>query len=253
MKAGAVIFCLALSGCASTGGQNVKWYNPGTWFSGAAGREVAKVEAKIDKVSDSALTEANRAVHATNDALNLAPKSRAVDVAKANNDNAVALLDQLSGPLSAADAALLKERVRLLVSDVAEERARGEAMQLDAQKKLDAVSSELSKLTEDKKRADADLAKSFGRENALANELRNEQWWSWFWRISIGLAALLFLGGWVYVRFTIGGLPTALGRSLAQLRATDPATADKLTSTLDIHTSPAEQTLIRLLTAKLHP
>jgi len=246
----AALLCLVLAGCVSTATPGVKWYNPTTWFSGSAGRESAKVEAKIEKASDKAIDEAQKSAHATQDALAAAPQSRPVDVARASNDNTVALLDQVSGPLSAADAAQLKERVRLLVSDVATERARGEALQADSQRKIESVSRDLAELADAKKKADADLAKSFERENALANELRNEKWWSWFWRISIGAIVLIVGAAYLYLRWTVGGMPSALSGALAHLRATDPAIADKLTSALDVHLSPAEQSMIRLLVAR---
>lgn len=245
-----ILLCLSLCGCASAPGSGQHWYNPTTWFSGSAGRASAAVEAKIEKASDKATAEAQKAAHATQNALALAPQSRPVDVARASNDNTVALLDQVSGPLSAADAAQLKERVRLLVSDVATERAKGEALQADSQQKIESVSRDLAELAEAKKKADADLAKSFERENALANELRNEKWWSWFWRLTIGSAVILALAAYVYLRLTVGGLPTALSSTLASLRNTDPAIADKLTAALDVHTSRAEQAMIRLLVAK---
>ncbi len=242
--------CLLLAGCVGAPGTGMKWYNPTTWFSGSAGRESAKIDAKIEKSSDKAIDEAQKAAHATQVALSGAPQSRPVDVARASNDNVVALLDQVGGPLSAADAAQLKERVRLLVSDVATERARGEAMQQDAQRKIESVSRDLAELGEAKKKADADLAKAFERENSLANELRNEKWWSWFWRITIGAVVLIVGVAYVYLRWTIGGMPTALSGALASLRASDPAIAEKLTGALDVHLSPAEQSMIRLLVAR---
>ena len=250
MRKAVTLTCLLLVGCVSAPNSGVKWFNPATWFSGSAGREAAKVEAKIDKASDKAIAEAQKAAHATQDALAIAPQSRPVDVAKASNDAAVALLDQVNGPLTAADISQIRERVRLLASDLASERAKGEAMQADAQKKIDAASRNLAELSEAKKKSDADLAKSFERENALANELRNEKWWSWFWRITIGSAVLLVAAAYLYIRLTLGGLPTALSGTLSHLREVDPETADKLTGALDVHLSPAEQSMIKLLIAR---
>lgn len=250
LRIAALCSCFLLAGCVAAPGGGVKWYNPTTWFSGSAGRESAKIDAKIEKTSDAAIDEAQRAAHATQAALSTAPQSRPVDVARASNDSVVSLLDQISGPLSAAESAQLKERVRLLVSDVAAERAKGETMQQDAQKKIESVSRDLAELGEAKKKADADLAKAFERENSLANELRNEKWWSWFWRITIGAVVLIVGAAYVYLRWTIGGMPTALSGALASLRSSDPAIADKLTSALDVHLSPAEQSMIRLLVAR---
>lgn len=247
---GAIVLCLALAGCTTLSNTGVHWYNPGTWFSGSAGRTAATVAAKIDTANDKAVTEAQRSAHATQVALSIATTSRPIDAARASNDNTVSLLDQVSGPLTASDLAGIREQVRLLTSDLAEERAKGAASQRESQTRIDFISSELSQLREAKKKSDEDLAVAFGKENALANELRNEKWWSWFWRITIGSVLIVALVAYVYLRFTVGGLPTALSGTLATFRKTEPELADKFTSLLDVHTSPAEQSLIRLLIAK---
>lgn len=252
------LWAVFVSGCASGAGgagKGVTWYNPTTWFSGKAGSTAAKVEAKIDTAKDAAVGAAQKAAHETKEALDGVPASRATGVARSSNDVAVALLDQVAGPLTSAEASYLKEKVRLLISDLAEERARGEALLATGRAEVDKISGKLDELEAAKKKADKDLASAFERENGLANELRNERWWSWFWRISIGLAAILALGGWVYVRFTLGGLPTGLGRALNDLRSADPEAADKLTGALDIHLSRAEQSMIRIIRAKqpTHP
>ena len=87
---------------------------------------------------------------------------------------------------------------------------------------------------------------AFERENELANQLRAQR--ALFW-IAAGVGVLGF-AGWMYVRLTLGGLPTALGRSLNSLRATAPDIADRLVQSLDVELSPSEQTLIRLMAAK---
>ena len=245
------VLSMTLTGCSSTGaGSGVKWYNPATWASGSAGREAAAVGTKINAATDAAIDAAQKSSHETQEALATSPASRQVDVARISNDNAVALLDQVAGPLSSKDAAAIREKVRLLVSDLADERARGEALRATDQKKDDKISSLLSDLAAQKEQSDKKLAAAFERENGMANELRNERWWSWFWRIAIGATALLFAAGYIYLRLTLGGLPTALGKSLATFRSADPDAANRLTGLLDIHTTPAEQDLIRLLAAK---
>jgi len=245
-----IVLCLGLVGCSSPTSSGWKFYNPTTWFSGSAGRASAKVEEKIDKAQDKASVEAQKSAHVTQLALMTAPQSRQVDVARNSNDNTVALLDQMNGGLSADVINALKEQVRLLTSDLAEERARGEAQRLESQKKVDSVSKELTELAALKKKTDAALATSFERENALANELRNERWWSWFYRIA-GVTLVILIGAaYLYVRLTIGGLPTALTGALADLRQSAPDVAEKLTSVLDIHTTRSEQALIRALLAK---
>lgn len=246
-----VLCCLLLTGCSSIGaGQGVKWYNPGTWFSGAEGRAAAHLNEKVDSAQHKALGMAQKAAHETSEALAAAPDSRAVSVAKDSNAQAVSLLDQINGPLTAGEAAQLKEKVRLLVSELAEERAKGEAMKADSIKAIEKVSARLDELADMKRKADADLAKAFERENSLANELRNERWWKWFIGLSLAAATILGFAGWVYVRLTLGGLPTALGSSLNALRSSRPELADEITSVLDVHLSPAEQRLIRMMAAK---
>ena len=247
-----LLMFLVMPGCQSAGGgSGVKWYNPGTWFSGKAGRESAAIEAKTDKAEDKALREAQKAVKATGEALAVAPDSLPVATAKQSNADAQSLLDQLAGPMTAEDAARVREQVRLLTSSLEEERRLGAEMRRESTERVAKISAELAKLAEMKRQNDADLAKAFERENSLANELRNERWWSWFWRITIGVAAVLALAGWVYVRLTLGGLPTALGKTLKTARENNPALAEMLTSTLDVNLSPTEQKLIRILTAKI--
>lgn len=245
------VVILATPACQSPGaGTGKRWYNPTTWFSGSEGAKAAKTEAKLTDAKEQAIDAAKVSVHETQEALAGAPASRQVEVAKASNDNAVALLDQVAGPLTAKELAAIREKIRLLTSELAEERARGELLRKADTERLSALSDRLAELTEQKAKATADLAAAFVRENSLANELRNERWWSWFWRITLGLVAVLALAGFVYVRLTLGGLPTALGKSLTQFRTADPDGAARLTGLLDINTTPAEQSLIRLLAAK---
>jgi hypothetical protein len=246
-----LILCLLLSGCSGTGsGAGIKWYNPTTWMSGSAGRSVTDVNAKTDTAESAAIGAAQKSAHETQAALFVAPASRQVDVARMSNDNAVALLDQVAGPLTAKEMAEIREKVRLLVSDLADERARGEAMRLTDQRKDDRISALLSELAAEKEQSVKNLSAAFERENGLANELRNERWWSWFWRITIGAGAILAVSGYVYLRLTLGGLPTALGSSLAKFRAADPDAADRFTRLLDIPTTPAEQAMISLIASR---
>jgi hypothetical protein len=243
--------CLLAAGCSSTGGGTGRhWYNPATWLSGSEGRQAAATVVKLDTAKDGAVEAAQRSAHETQEALAVAAVSRAVEVATASNDNTVALLDQVAGPMTAKEAAAIKEKVRLLTSELAAERAKGEALRATDQAKDDKISALIDKLVEAKAVNDSQLAAAFVRENSLANELRNERWWSWFWRITIGLVAIVGFAGFIYVRLTLGGLPTALSKTLSGLRAADPQSASAFTSLLDVNTTPAEQTLIRLLAAK---
>jgi hypothetical protein len=243
--------CLLVAGCSTAGsGTGRHWYNPATWYSGSEGRQAAATVVKLDTAKDGAVEAAQRSAHETKAALAVAPASRAVEVAQMSNNNTVSLLDQVAGPLTTPEATAVHEKVRLLTSELAAERARGEEIRQADQKKDDKISGLIDKLVEAKASNDATLAAAFVRENSLANELRNERWWSWFWRITIGIVALLATAGFIYVRLTLGGLPTVLGKTITQFRSADPDGAAKLTNLLDIHTTPSEQALIRLLAAK---
>lgn len=247
--------CLSviLTGCESTktgAGVGVRWYNPTTWFSGSEGRRATQNEVKRDEAKEQAINQAKLSAHETQEALDRAGDSREVEVAKDSNDTTVTLLDQATGVPTAKQLADIKEKVRLLTSQVAEERARGEKMRGEDQDRISKLSAKLAELEAQKAKFDKDLAAAFVRENSLANELRNERWWSWFWRIAIGATAIIGFAGWIYVRLTLGGLPTALGKSISHLRSSSPEIAAQLTNVLDVNLSPAEQSLIRLLAAK---
>lgn len=239
-----------LVGCSTPGaGSGVTWYNPTTWFSGSAGRESAKIGAQRDTAKDKAIEEAKLSAHETDEALKGVPESRSTDVARDSNDTTVQLLDQATGVPSSKQLNEIKEKVRLLTSELATERAEGEKLRKADQDRVDKLSGRLAELETAKAKADKDLAAAFERENTLANQLRNERWWSWFWRIAIGSAAIIGFAGWVYVRLTLGGLPTALGKSISHLRTSNPAIAEQLTGVLDVNLSPAEQKMIAMISA----
>ena len=127
MRAYLAIAVLALSGCATGSNSNVRWWSPGTWFSGAPAVAVDRAEAKEDKARHEVLKSAQRNAHETQVALASAPQSRPVEVATETNSATVALLDQAVGPLSAEDAARLRKTISGLLSENAEIRARAEA------------------------------------------------------------------------------------------------------------------------------
>jgi len=244
---------LMLPGCVSQSGNvdGVTWYNPATWFSGVAGRKAGRIEAKTDEARGKALKQAQRAVKETEQALNAAPVSRSVQVAQASNDQASGLLDQLAGPMTVDELALVREQVRLLLSDIESERTEGARLRESNNNLSSKVSETLGELAAAKAKNDQDLAKAFERENKLANDLRNERWWSWFWRISIGTIAVLGVAAFFYVRLSLGGMPTALGRSLVSARKENPELARLMETHLDVNLTPKEQSMIRLITSKV--
>lgn len=247
MRILAVIFILLFSGCAT--GSGWKFYAPATWFSHAPAAKVDNAVAKVEKASDAVVKAAQKSAHETQMALVTVPASRSTDVAIQSNDTTVALLDQVAGPLSAGDLAKIRATIAGLTSENAELRAKAEREREQSIASINDVSNRLKTAVSKADYANAKLRDAFEKENALANELRVQR--ALFW-IAGGVAILLG-AAWIYVRLTIGGLPTALGRSLNSLRARDPQAAAILTDTLDVHLSPSEQALIRLIAAKQSP
>ena len=254
MKRCTLVLCMFLMlGCSSVPSgdkQGIAWYNPTTWFSGSAGRKAERLDEKDVEARGSALKSVQRAVNETSEALQRAPESRPVSVAKGSNDQARIFLDQLAGPMTVEESKGVAEQVRLLLSDLEQERAEGERLREINDSLASNVSETLSVIAKAKIKNEKDLEKAFERENALANQLRNERWWSWFWKISIGAVAILLFAAWIYVRFTLGWMPTALGRSLSDARKSNPEFARFMEEQLDTHLTPTEQKMIRMLTIK---
>jgi hypothetical protein len=244
MRTAAILSLLLLTGCTTGGG--AKWYAPATWFSHAPAASVDTATAKVERAEDAVVKGAQKSAHETQVALMTVPDSRSTGVARRSNDTTVALLDQVAGPLSAADIAGIREMVAGLTSENAELRAKAEREYQRSQADINEASKKLTDANAKLGNAQDKLRVAFERENELANQLRSQR--ALFW-IAVGVGSLGFIG-WMYVRLTLGGLPTALGRSLNNLRSTAPAVADQLVNTLDVELSPAEQTLIRLMAAK---
>ncbi len=244
MRIGLLILVFCLTGCTTAPG--VKWYAPATWFSHAPADKVDLAEAKVEAASTAVIKAAQKSAHETQVALLTVPDSRSTTVATQSNDTTVALLDQVAGPLSASDLAKIKDLIAGLTSENAELRAKAERERAQGIASVNEVSRKLQAAVASADYANAKLRDAFERENALANELRAQRALIW---IAGGAAVLLGIA-WLYVRLTLGGLPTALGRSLNTLRATAPDIADRLVSTLDVELSPSEQALIRLMAAK---
>jgi hypothetical protein len=227
---------LALAGCQSTG-TGARWFAPATWFAHAPADTLDKAEKKEDAARHAAIKSAQRATHETAFALAAAPTSRPVAAATDSNSQAVALLDQAAGPLEAGDLAKLRNTVAGLLSENADVRAAAEKQRNKDRESIVEVSGRLAKAEQRSDAAGAELRRAFDRENALANELRSQR--ALFW-IACGVAALLAIG-WLYVRFALGGVPGAVGRGLASLRASNPAAADLVTAAFDSYLNRHEQ------------
>ncbi len=238
MRVYGIALVLLLSGCAS--GSGVKIWNPLTWGSHQPADKVDQTTAKEERIRDEARKAAQRNVHQTQSALAEAPASRPVAVAKEFNATAVALLDQTEGPLQAGDIAELQKTVTGLLSENAQIRAEAERQRAKDSEKVADVSERLAKAERASDTASAKLRLAFDRENALANQLRNQVALTW---IAGGLGLLGFLG-WVYVRFALGGVPNAIGKGLAVLRTKNPEAGALATQIFDSYLNRHEQTLI---------
>ena len=219
---------MILSGCVASG-SNVRWWNPMTWGSGREARKVENLTEQRNAASVKVTKEAQRAVHETRFALDVAPASRAVEVAKESNSVAVSALDQVAGPLTYAETGALKSQVDLLLSENAELRAQGESERALRRTELATATSTIADLNAKLDAANASLKSGFERENALANELRNMRLIKWG---LIGLAVIL-AAGWLYVRIALGGIPVALGKGISVLRQKDAAAGELATTIFD--------------------
>ena len=217
---------LLLTGCAGSG---AKWYAPATWWSHAPADKVDKALSKEESARHAVVKAAQRSAHSTAIALASAPDSRPVEVATSSNNEAVALLDQAAGPLEAKEVAALRTTIGGLLSENAEIRAKAEAQRARDAKGIAEVSAALAKAEAASQEAAAKLRIAFERENQLANELRSQR--ALFW-IACGIALLLALA-WLYVRFALGGIPNAIGRGLADLRARNPQAGQLATEIFD--------------------
>lgn len=231
-----VVLLFVLAGCASTG-SNTRWWSPGTWFSGSEARKVESLNAQLGEAVDRAQKEAQRAAHETQLALAAAPESRAVEIARESNAAAVSILDQLAGPLTYEETAALRVQVERLLSENEALRAQGENDRAIRRSEVASATTAIADLHDRLGRANASLKDAFGRENALANELRNERLVRW---ALIG-TAILFAGLWLYARIALGGIPGAIGQGLTILRAKNPQAGELATQIFDTLTNRYEQ------------
>jgi hypothetical protein len=227
------------TGCA-TSGTNVAPWNPFTWFSGSEARKVDSTSTKEEKARHEAVKAAQESAVATAVALSKAPAS--LPVAKATDFNATTstLLDQAEGPLTVEQKAKVSAIAEKVVSENPEVRKQGEAELAKKNSEFAEISAKLAAAEANSNSAKKELREAFTRENALANELRNQRFMLW---AAIGVAVLLGIG-WLYVKVALGGVPVALGRALGDLRIKSPQVADALTPILDQYLNRNEQALV---------
>lgn len=244
MKPITVILLLGLTGCTH-GGSGVRWWNPATWGSGSAARTTEKAEAQVDVKRDATMKAAQRAVHESVFALMLAGAGKFNDIAKEAAQTASGLLDQALGALPVDELTALRLRVEALGSENEQIRKAAEKDRAEARQNAAALALELENARVRLKAAQADLLASFQKENALANELRNDRLKSLMWKIGLGSGILIVGGLYLYVRFVAGGIPGALGKMLASAQSRNPALAATLRSELDPYLNRAEQSAIK--------
>jgi len=218
---------LALTGCAT--GTGVKLWAPATWFSHAPADKVDKAAARVTLASDAAIIEAQKAAHETQYALLVAGDSRTVKVASESNDATVTLLDQVAGPLKVDDLAKIKAAVTNLISENAEIRAKAEKERAESMKTVATVSAQLEAAVRDSQTANDALRAAYDRENKLANQLRSQKALLW---IAGGFAVLLS-AGYIYLRFFLGGMPTAIGSLLKRAEDGHSLTASEIRDHID--------------------
>lgn len=238
----ALVAALMLAGCTTTGKH---WWSPATWGSSRPATQVVAAETRLDAAQDKAIRTARAEVSKAGIALASAPESRPVEVSRRTIANAQALLDQVAGPLTAEEAADIRRIVADLLSENAATRAAAEAKQATAEERIAAVSRDLAAKSDALDAANTKLAAAFARENALADELRNERARrAWI----IGGASLLILilgAGWLYVQIAAGGIPKALGSVLKSLDEKSPEQANAIRALIDPVLNRIEQAVIR--------
>lgn len=238
MRPLAIAALLLLSGCAT--GVGTKWYAPATWFSHRPADTVDKAIAKQDEAADRAVKAAQKATHETAYALAQAPDSRPVAVAIQSNNTALRLLDQVAGPLTTQESAALQSLVSRLLSENEEIRLRAEKERAKSESEVAKISQKLDDAQTMLSKAQGNLRDAFERENALANELRAQRALLWIG----GTLAVLLGAAFLYVKVVYGGLPSAAGLLMRDLRTKHPETAKVVEPLFDTYLSRREQRLV---------
>lgn len=255
MRPALALLCLLLTGCASAPRDTgVRVWNPLTWFSraeaNAADRAETKLtEARADRTAarEDVLRSAQRAAHEASIALLSAPASRPVEVAGEAANHAAANLDHALGALSAETLAAIRKQVDALVSDNAALRAEGERLRSEQRTRdydhaaaLAAAAKRAAGAEAVAEAARRDLRQAYDRENALANELRQQKWIS---GLATAASIAATIAAFAY-RANAFGLADGVARGLADLRRKQPGLAAITTQALDTGLNRAEQTTI---------
>ena len=236
-----VCWLIFITGCTTGGARNVKWWSPATWFSAREAQAEDRAVVKLDDAKERAVKAAQGTAHETQVALVSAPESRPVDVARESNDQTVTLLDQAAGPLPSSEITKIRKQVTGLLSDNAALRTEAEKARAESRTTISDISAKLEKASSDLGKAQRDLRDAFDRENALANELRNERVIKW----AVATLAVVGTAAWIYIKVTVGGMPQAVGLALRDLRAKNPDLAKSVAPFYTKYLSRREQDRIK--------
>lgn len=240
-----------LAGCANQGGQNAHLWNPWTWFSHSAAAAVDGADKKEAAAGAKVGTANSAAIHAAHveffksSIVQLSlPKSRATDLDVRFLGNGLGLLDQVDG-LTAAEVLDARKLAVDLLSDEVAKREAAEQKQGQAESDLGKVSRELTAAQQDlsgaRKERDAKevaLRAAFDRENALANEMRNQIFIKWAAIVAVILVTCICL----YLRMALGSVGAGL-HVLPKLIGADASA--KVVQALDSGTDWLHQTIIK--------
>jgi hypothetical protein len=229
---------LALAGCSS--GVGMRWWNPATWRSASEAHATDRAESRRDAKREEVIKAAHREVAKSTEALRSAPASREVELASRFSENADALLTQATGAITIGEWQALKKLVADLRSENEQVRAAAEQSQQASETAIAGLSAELAAAQTRLTAATSRLREAFDRENALANQLRNERLIRW----GLAGAAIILAAGWLYVRFALGGLPMAAGKLMRDLRAKHSGAADIVEPIFDSYLNRYEQRAI---------
>lgn len=226
------ITMLITGGCTSSGEGLFGWYSA---------REARAADASA-KARDDARDEL--VISARSEVAKAAQSVRAADqqhlpvqLTRRFIDNALPALDQVAGPMTAAEAAEL----RALVEDLLDGKEAAERNQRQAERQLENVSERLAGY-ERRHAADQErLRAAFDRENRLANRFRMTVLVS----VGTGALSLLAMGAAWYFRSQGAGLIRTIGNSLRDLDQQNPRAAQAATGAFDVNLPPSLHQTIR--------
>lgn len=232
--------------------------------------EVDELEKKADTSDRTLVTEAQKEIAGTKAALDAAPKSRPVDVAKESAARADALLAQANGSLPAAELAKRLALVQGQLSEVKAERAAAE-LNLAVERENAAELSKENTAIKGELTAARDTLKTWAVERDETAK-KWERMWFWIWcaaslygaSIVLPIVASVFTGGAAgpvlglasklvgfvaapAIQFAkeraVGGLER-VGHALEDFRQDAPQFAAKITRKFDAYTDADHQRVI---------